>query len=351
MTVAAAQFVTAVEPVPGNGLMQAAFEACTQALAVCDDGRVMFANRSFVRHFGLVTGAQMVGRRLSELVQSAAAGQLRSTDLPVAGQKLTVISVENFAAGPRIESPLEAMGRMVSAVAHDFNNLLTGILLYCDLLRPGLADNPRMLRYVDEMHHAGEQAAGLIRQLLAAARPQTVVPVVLSWNDAIEGLYDLLQRLIGEDIELALDLAPGLGMVSIGPAQMPQVILNLALNARDAMPNGGRITLGTANHRAPQAIDAAAEQEYVDFSVADCGSGIDELTRSRLLEPFFTTKPAGQGNGLGLATVRRITEEKNGMLLIESRPGHGTTMTVRLPRVPAKDSIDTSLHTPRGNSK
>jgi signal transduction histidine kinase len=348
----AAQLSRPIEQLPSYAVLQAAFEVCTQPLAVCDDGRIMFANPPFARQCGLLTGAQIIGRPLSDLLPHlASGGHLRTADVPVAGHNLTAVGLENVSSAPRLETQLEALGRMVSAVAHDFNNLLTGILLYCDLLRPGLAENGRLLRYVDEMQHAGDQAATLIQQLLAVARPGSAAPVVLSWNDAVEGLYDFLRRLIGENIDLVLDLAPGLGMVSIGPAQMPQIILNLALNARDAMPDGGRITFSTANHGAPQAIDVAAVVQYVDFMVSDTGSGIDEATRARMLDPFFTTKPPEQGNGLGLATVRRIADEKNGRLLIESHPGHGTRMTVRLPRVTSQAPIESSFHKPRGNAK
>jgi signal transduction histidine kinase len=350
-----AQVTAPIERAPSLSLLEAAFEVCSQALAISEDGRVLFANQAFARQCGVAPGQQIVGSTLSDLIpRMTVPGNVRAADLRLAGRSLTAVSVEVQSPVPGPATQMEAMGRLVSGVAHDFNNLLTGILLYCDLLRRGLAENACLLRYVDEMHDAGLQGVTLIQQLLAAAGPRGVEPSMLSWNEAIETLQNLLQRLIGENIELLTDIDAGLGMVRMGPAQMPQIILNLVLNSRDAMPDGGRITLSTANYSAPGLAGADLDLvQYVEFAVTDTGCGIDEQTRSRMLDPFFTTKPTGQGNGLGLATVRRIVEEQGGTLRVESQPGRGTRMTVRLPRAPAADSTASSLHRfkLRGNPK
>lgn len=223
---------------------------------------------------------------------------------------------------------MEAMGRLVSGVAHDFNNLLTGIVLCSDLLLAGLEERSPLRRYAKEIRSASAQSAGMIGQLLAVAKPRAEEPSYLSLNDAIVGLRNLLSRLIGEDLELVTDLATDLRMVSIDPAQIQQIILNLILNARDAMPDGGRITLITRNCGANLGTDS---QPGVEFEVHDNGCGMDEQTRSRVFEPFFTTKKLGQGTGLGLTTVYGIVKKKGGTIEIKSQPGSGTRVIVRLP--------------------
>ncbi len=223
---------------------------------------------------------------------------------------------------------LETMGRLVGGVAHDFNNLLTGILLYCDLLITALEDHPRLQGQVREMRAAGEQGGALIQQLLTLARHQAVEPRRILWNDTIVGLKPFLQRLIGENIELIQKLDPLLEPVEMDPAQMQQTIMNLVLNARDAMPEGGRITLTTSNCRATGAARASA----IEFTVSDTGFGMDDETRAHIFEPFFSTK-GGRGTGLGLATVHNIVAQHGGTIQVESAPGNGTRVVVRLPRL------------------
>ncbi len=223
---------------------------------------------------------------------------------------------------------LETVGRLVGGVAHDFNNLLTGILLYCDLLIAALEDRPRLQGQVREMRTAGEQGGALIQQLLTLARHQVAEPRRIAWNDTILGLKAFLQRLIGENVELVADLDPLLEPVEMDPAQMQQTIMNLVLNARDAMPDGGRVTLTTSNCKAKGAARAAA----VEFSVSDTGCGMDDETRAHIFEPFFSTK-GGRGSGLGLATVHNIVSQYGGTIQVESAPGQGTRVVVRLPRL------------------
>jgi two-component system, cell cycle sensor histidine kinase and response regulator CckA len=229
---------------------------------------------------------------------------------------------------------LEAMGRVVGGVAHDFNNLLTGILLYCDLLIAGLGSDHPLLAYAQEIRRAGGHSSELIQQLLAVARPPLDDASLLSWNEVIADTRNLLSRLIGEHIELVTDLALTARVVRLDPARMRQILFNLLLNARDAMPQGGRITLATrhrAGGRSGSAPEGTASRDWVELTVADNGCGMDAETRSHLFEHFFTTKAPGRGSGLGLATVGRIVQEENGTIEVESDRGAGTRVIVCLP--------------------
>lgn len=233
---------------------------------------------------------------------------------------------------------MEAIGRLVSGVAHDFNNLLTGIVLCSDLLLAGLEENSPLRRYAKEIRTASAQSAGMIRQLLAVARPNVDERTFLSINDVIAGMRIFLMRLIGENIELVSNLANDLVMVRIAPAQVQQIILNLILNARDAIPDGGRITLSTRNRSA--SLRGETQARFVELEVHDNGCGMDRETCSRVFEPFFTTKKPGKGTGLGLTTVYGIVKKKGGTIDIESYPGNGTRVRVALP------AIDTSADPP-----
>jgi two-component system, cell cycle sensor histidine kinase and response regulator CckA len=232
---------------------------------------------------------------------------------------------------------MEAIGRLVGGVAHDFNNLLTGMVLCSELILAGLEKNSRLRRFAEEIRLAGEQGSGLIQQLMAVAQQRAVEPCLLSLNDAVSEIRNLLTRLIGENIELIPDLADDLGLVKMDPTQVQQIILNLVLNARDAMPDGGRVKLTTRNCDEPTS-GAGGEQSqfrncWVEFVVSDTGCGMDAETRARLFEPFFTTKKPGKGNGLGLATTYRIVTHQGGTIKVESESGRGTRVVVHLPRV------------------
>jgi two-component system cell cycle sensor histidine kinase/response regulator CckA len=231
---------------------------------------------------------------------------------------------------------MEAIGRLVGGVAHDFNNLLTGMVLCSELILAGLEENNRLRHFAEEIRKAGEQGAGLIQQLMAVARQRAVEPCILRLNDVVTDVRNLLTRLIGENIELVDELAEDVGLVRMDPAQVQQIILNLVLNARDAMPDGGRITLRTRNCDGPRPGHGAPNQScdaWVALAVSDTGCGMDAETRARLFEPFFTTKKPGQGNGLGLATVYRIVTHDGGRIEVESEIGRGTRVVVYLPRV------------------
>jgi PAS domain S-box-containing protein len=240
----------------------------------------------------------------------------------------------------------EAVGRLTGGVVHDFNNLLTGVMLYCDLLLSSLDQQDRRRRYADEIRGAIIQASGLVQQLLVFARPQSAqLRSALCLNQIAASMQDLLTRLIGEHINLDLRLDPQLGMVKIDPAQAQQILLNLVLNARDALPEGGRITVQTSNCKF-QPLDgqarSAGEFPCVLLAVSDNGRGMDAKTRKRLFEPFFTTKSSGKGTGLGLTTVRSIVTTNRGLIHLESEPGHGTRVMILLPRTSITTDLDSA---------
>jgi two-component system, cell cycle sensor histidine kinase and response regulator CckA len=233
----------------------------------------------------------------------------------------------------RTAQTLEAIGRLVSGVAHDFNNLLTGVVLCSDLLLARLEKQSPLRRYAQEIRIAAAHGTELIQQLLAVAQQGVVAASLLSFNDAITGLSNLLVRLIGEDIELVTHLAADLGMVKMDPAHAQQIILNLLLNARDAMPDGGRITLTTRNCGLAfsDSGHTASAMPHIEVEVGDTGCGMDAETRARVFQPFFTTKKPGKGNGLGLSTVSSIVQQNGGTIVVESEPGKGARVVVRLP--------------------
>jgi len=247
----------------------------------------------------------------------------------------------------RAAQKMEVVGRLVSGVAHDFNNLLTGIMLYCDLLIAGLDRDSRLLRHAEEIRMAGEQGGALIQQLLAAARQQSVEPRVLSLNEIAFKTRNLLSRLLGEKFELVLELENDLGMVRIDPAQLQQILFNLVLNARDAMPQGGQIQVTTGHCTLKSVEGTKSHPPGVFLSVKDVGCGMSAETRGRLFEPFFTTKSQGRGTGLGLSTVQNIVTDNGGSVEVDSEPGRGTLVTVFLPRVAHTHAVTTthvSLH-------
>ena len=232
---------------------------------------------------------------------------------------------------------MEAVGRLAGGVAHDFNNILTAIGGYTDLLLADLApDDPRR-EDVDEIHRAADRAAALTQQLLAFSRRQVLQPKVIDLNALVQNVEKLLRRLLGEDVILAAALAPDVGRVRADPGQIEQVIVNLAVNARDAMPGGGRLTIETRNVEL-DAVYAAEHRTvvpgpYVSIAISDTGTGMSPEVQAHMFEPFFTTKEVGKGTGLGLATVYGIVKQSGGSIWVYSELGHGTTMKVYLPRV------------------
>jgi two-component system cell cycle sensor histidine kinase/response regulator CckA len=224
----------------------------------------------------------------------------------------------------RQSQKMEAVGRLAGGVAHDFNNLLTAISGYGELALEKLEAGSSVREHVFEMKRAGERAAGLTRQLLAFSRRQVLQPEVVDVNDVVSELERMLGRLLGAQVEFVTDLDPRLGSTRADPGQLEQVVMNLALNARDAMPGGGRLTIATRND---------PSGEFVLLEVSDTGDGMEAETLEQAFEPFFTTKPPGEGTGLGLSTVYGIVKQTGGDITAESQPGRGTRMRVLLPRV------------------
>jgi signal transduction histidine kinase len=234
---------------------------------------------------------------------------------------------------------LEALGRLASGVAHDFNNLLTGVSLYSDLLLAGLEFGSGLRKYAEEIRDASIHASGLVRQLLAVARTHDEAPHLVSLNGIAEGMRELLLRLIGENIELVYQLDPNLGAVRMDATQARQILMNLVLNARDALPEGGRITLETRNCGLQIITGAVEKTSPVElpcalFAVSDNGQGMDSQTQQHVFEAFFSTKPPGEGTGLGLATVYEIVTNNGGLIHLESKWKKGTRVTVLLPLIP-----------------
>ena len=361
---------------PDLALLSAAVQAFPESLAIVEAGVLLHANPAWARTFEYADPAQLRGRVAEEFIprhflQKVANVPMDATDagsgprpvgefarvsqdgtkmhlqvtcvgFRIKGRDLQVISTRDIGPQKQVEQRLqdsqrmEAIGRLLGGVAHDFNNLLTGIMLYCDLLIAELEKDSRSYHHAREMRIAGENGAELVRQLLAVARPQAGDSRVFGVNVVVAGAKGLLIRLIGENIVLHTSLAHDLGSVRMDPARLQQILLNLVLNARDAMPNGGQITLSTRNRTACLAGVPDRKPQLmpcVELTVADNGCGMDAETLSRAFEPFFTTKKSGRGNGLGLATVSSLVKQVGGTTMAESTPGIGTRISVLLPLV------------------
>jgi len=234
---------------------------------------------------------------------------------------------------------MEAVGQLAGGIAHDFNNLLMVMNGYNEILLRELGPESPLHHTLVESGKAGERAAALTRQLLAFSRRQLIEPQVIDLSESVTSMRTMLTRLIGEHIELVTVLAPEQGCVKADPGQIEQVIMNLAVNARDAMPQGGTLTIATANveldHALAGMLDVAQPGAYVRLTVSDTGHGMDAETRAHIFEPFFTTKQQGKGTGLGLASTYGIVKQNGGAIVVESEPGRGATFSIYLPRVEA----------------
>jgi two-component system cell cycle sensor histidine kinase/response regulator CckA len=315
-------------------------------------------NNAAVHHYGY-SREEFLGMTLHDLYVgdlSAGAGKHRRKDgtqievetaahaLNFGGRQARLVLARDVTERRRLEEELrqaqklEAVGRLAGGVAHDFNNLLTVITGYSDLLLADLRpDHPHQAAVI-EVRKAADRAAALTRQLLTYSRRQTFQPARLDLNGVITELENMLRRLIGEHIELVNELDPEAQIVVADPGQLEQVVVNLVVNARDAMPQGGRIALRTGNvvlggTDSQPAPDVPAGR-YAFLEVADTGCGMDEAIRARIFEPFFTTKEPGKGTGLGLATVYGVVKQARGHIAVQSSPGQGTTFRVYLPAAP-----------------
>jgi len=317
-------------------------EACRRALGG--------ENRIYEMSLVMPTGTRHLQVSVSPLRNSAG----RVTGLVLVGRDITTVKRAEMELHQRDErlqemERVESLGRLAGGVAHDFNNLLTIINGYCELLLENTSLTPDDTRKIQEIAKAGGRAAALTGQLLAFGRRQVLQPRVIDLNETVQEMTTMLRRLIGEDIVLTTKLDDSLGKVQADPGQLGQVIMNLAVNARDAMPAGGRLFVETAN------IDVSEEYArwhtelhpgpYIQLTVSDTGSGMDRATQARVFEPFFTTKEKGKGTGLGLSTAYGIVRQSGGEILLYSEPGRGTTFKIFLPRVPsaAADAAPASL--------
>jgi two-component system, cell cycle sensor histidine kinase and response regulator CckA len=344
------------------------------SIATISEGRYIDVNESFLRITGYQR-AEVIGRtsqelnfwaqpedraRFVEILNSQGSvrdlkinfrtksGKLRAgldsaEIIDIAGQQCVIAICKDVTETNVLEKQLlqaqkmEAVGRLSGGIAHDFNNLLSVIIGYSEILEEHLEESSKFRKNATEIRKAGQRAASLTRQLLAFSRQQVLEPRVLGLNAVVIDMEKMLRRLIGEDVELITVLAPDLWNIKADQTQMAQVLMNLIVNARDAMPNGGKVTVETENI---EVDDVYARQHghifagpFVMLTVSDSGSGMDAETQSHIFEPFFTTKERGKGTGLGLATVYGVIKQSGGFIWVYSEPGHGASFKILLPRV------------------
>ncbi len=332
-------------------------ETLSVGILIHRGGRLLFANRIFRRMFGerLPVAAESGESQVRTLSGEdrwiqAATGSARFEGSPA--EVVTIVDVTGRKQAEdnlRHSQRLEAIGKLAGGVAHDFNNLLTVIKGYVNALSGGLSSvsQSAALREIDR---AADRATSLTRQLLAFSRRQMLQPSVLSLNDVVSSMDQLARRLIGEDIQLEINLEPEVGLVKADQGQVEQVLMNLLVNARDAMPQGGLIRVSTANREVDEALSDQREPmppgSYVRLAVADNGAGMDEVTIARIFEPFFTTKEVGKGTGLGLSMVYGIVKQSNGFIWASSQSGQGAVFEIYLPRIPSESAPGQALTEP-----
>ena len=308
-----------------------------------------------LRRHGTAGNKEMATRTTQGVLCSVLASFER---IELGGRPCLLSLVHDMSARKQLEEQLrqaqkmEAVGRLAGGVAHDFNNLLSVITGYCDLLMRQLTPEARGWVEISEMRGAAEAATSVTRQLLAFSRRQVSEPRVLDLNGVVGRTERLLQRLVGAEVALVTRLAAGTAAVRADPGHIEQVVMNLAVNARDAMPAGGRLLIETAvvelDETAVRDDPAARPGWYVMLAVRDTGVGMDPQTKARIFEPFFTTKEVGKGTGLGLATVYGIVQQSGGLIRVESEPGQGTTFKVYLPKIDeAAAAFETGTTAPR----
>jgi signal transduction histidine kinase len=301
-------------------------------------GAWLFASLHILRPIDL---AVLASQRLAAGDLSARTGASATAHRGEIGQLLLALdemaaALERSQERMRQMEKMDAIGRLAGGISHDFNNLLTAIIGFGELLKTRLAGVEPEQTYVSEMVRAGERAGDLTRQLLIFSRKTLARTELVDLNLVVQEMGNLLRRLIGEDVAQVTVLTPDIGPVRADPAQIEQIILNLATNARDAMPNGGKLTIETARVTLDPAFvsghPGARPGPQIMLAVTDTGMGMDRETQARIFEPFFTTKPAGQGTGLGLATVFAIVQAAEGSVWVYSEPGQGTSFKIYLPQ-------------------
>ncbi|MHB1295007.1 MAG: hybrid sensor histidine kinase/response regulator [Anaerolineae bacterium] len=363
------------------------------AVLLIREGRIEFANPAALRLLDAEHTDQVLGMNAAELIHPSDRGlavkQILATEqgLPDAPQELRILTLggkpvaielrllpvlhdgapgtllvaRNITSQKELEEQLrqaqrmEAMGRLAGGVAHDFNNLLTVINGYSEFMLEGMAQDDPLIDDLSEIRAAGERAASLTRQLLTFSRKQVFEPRPVDLNAVLSGMTRMLQRILGEDIELVLRQAPQVGTIRADPGQIEQVIVNLAVNARDAMPNGGRLILSTKDIHVEEGHSVMrldpAPGSYLLLTVSDTGCGMPREVLSHLFEPFFTTKEPGQGTGLGLSTVYGIVKQTGGSIHVSSEMGKGSTFRIFLPHgeVEESEQAETVTEWPEGN--
>ena len=264
---------------------------------------------------------------------------ISGTSQDITARKVAELEREGLEAQLRVSQKMEAIGSLAGGVAHDFNNLLSVILSYTAFVMDVVSDGDPRKDDLVEIKNAADRAVALTRQLLAFSRKQVLLPSPLNLNQIAQGIEKMLRRILGEDIDCVLALDADLGLTLADPGQIEQVLMNLVVNARDAMPDGGKLTIETSNVEidGKRAATSAgmAPGAYVEVAVTDTGCGLDEETQGRIFEPFFTTKETGKGTGLGLSTVFGIVKQSGGDIRVTSEPGQGCTFRILLPRMPA----------------
>ncbi|HVS01218.1 MAG TPA: ATP-binding protein [Thermoanaerobaculia bacterium] len=364
------------------------FEANPQPLLVFDSEtfEVLAANAAAHAHFACSPG-ELVGRSIVELrppedvpallayLQAppeerprgkvwrhlrhdgrVLAVEVHSHTIRFAGRQATVAVLHDVTARRQLEEELvqaqkmEAVGRLAGGMAHDFNNLLTAITGYCDLASRRLQQGHSVADDLGEIRRAAERAARLTRQLLAFSRKQVLQPEVIDANDVVREVEAMLERLVGDDVRLLTRLSPEAGRVRVDRMQLQQVLLNMAVNARDAMPDGGRLTIETSGVQVDEELArlhaGVRPGPHVVLAVSDTGIGMDAATRKRIFEPFFTTKESGKGTGLGLSMAYGFITQSEGAIWVYSEPGKGTTFKIYLPRIEAPEASPTGHQVP-----
>ena len=351
--------------------MQAMMAKLPLGLALADrDGRFLFLNDAFCRAVGLPVGSKPIypgdlviredKAAVADAVRRYAMGQPISGDIavrlvslpeePVAltiasakglGEAAVLMSIKDSSEESRLKkqvaqaTKMQAVGQLAGGVAHDFNNILTGILGHCDLMLMRHSPGDSNYDDIQQIRNNANRAAGLTRQLLAFSRQQTLRPQVLQLPDVVAEISNLLKRLMGETVELIVKHGRNLGPVRADPGQLEQVIVNLSVNARDAMPRGGKLTIQTYAVTSAEVrkigSDILPVADYTALSVTDTGTGIQQELLTKIFEPFFTTKEVGKGTGLGLSTVYGIVKQSGGFIFADSKVGEGTSFVIYLP--------------------